>query len=612
MNTVLSIIVLLTFGAVIYWFFLRDGKQDLESFATDDVDHFSEEYLKEATIDAFDEILQTDYEAFNLNKFETIKNKRNQSKLNQSLKHCSHGNISNKMYVKEYIKDLLQRRLGITPETICNVIPFDNPKALTAQDKFDILLHAYKAKYDNFALSEMIEQNGLDVPRGEGVGIYYEINSLDIDSVFKRQQKMIENLDYADFLAIVAQRVYQRSYGLGAIDDIRDMVIDGINCGTSGIPSTFYMYGADARFGADKYELPLTSYNAIWLMYHGKMINLSFLGFLTERELQRVAKLVYRYDSPGTLDADKGYIVNFMQDGSRVGVARPPFCESWVFFIRKYDAASKLPLQELYPYDGVEKLVETLRWIVSGCQNVALTGEQATGKSTLLSSLIQFIPMSFSIRVQEMAFELHLRKLYPRRNIVTFRETSTISGQEGIDFSKKTDGTTSVFGEVAQAAVATLAIQLGQVGSAQVMFTHHAKTVDDLVESFRDNMIEAAGYNNEKIVEKTVARVLNFDVHISKTVAGNRYVERITAISPKSSEAYSNDLDNATMQYYYRSTDRRIFESYDILVYRNGEYVYETDFPRERVDDILRKLSDTEKVQFRKYLERVHAEVSYE
>ena len=41
-------------------------------------------------------------------------------------------------------------------------------------------------------------------------------------------------------------------------------------------------------------------------------------------------------------------------------------------------------------------------------------------------AMIENIYDTMNIRVQETAFELHLRKIYPTRNILSFRETDTI------------------------------------------------------------------------------------------------------------------------------------------------------------------------------------------
>ena len=67
-----------------------------------------------------------------------------------------------------------------------------------------------------------------------------------------------------------------------------------------------------------------------------------------------------------------------------------------------------------------------MRWLIKGCKVIAITGEQGSGKSTLLKYLISFIDPTYTLRVQELIFELNLRKLYPKRNILSFRETQTV------------------------------------------------------------------------------------------------------------------------------------------------------------------------------------------
>lgn len=610
MNALLILVILFAAAMVIYYLFFKKQDTSLDNFEEESADRFSETYLKEQITEKFDYILQTDYTSLNLNKYETLKAERNRDRLRAALKVCANGNYGAKLFVIDYIKDMLQRELGITLDTITNVIPFDNQGRLTSQDKFEILLYIYKKKYNFDALDRLLIENSLDKPRGEGADIHYEVTVSDINEVYQKHLAVVEKLDFYDKLTLVAQRCYQITFALGAIDEIRDMNIDGINCGTSGIPVSFYSFGEDnPAFDVTDEELPLMSYNGIWIMFHGHLMQLSCIGFGTQRELVRVSKLVYKFDNPGTLDASKGYIVNYMQDGSRVAVARPGMAESWMFFIRKFGTGSKMSLEEMYKFKGVEKLIDLMQWLVYGCRNIAVTGEQATGKTTLLASLIQFIPRSYGIRIEEMAFELQIRSLYLKRNIATFRETETVSAQEGIDFQKKTDGTINVFGEIAQAAVAALAIQQGQVGAAQVMFSHHAKTTEDLIEAFRDNMIEAAGFNNEEIVEKTVARTLNFDIHLRRTVDGLRYPERVTMIVPRTAEKYPATIEAAQKEYYYRQTDRQIFETYNIIELEEDEFVFKNNFTPEVISAIKSFLSSAECVEFDKFVAQIDAEI---
>ena len=42
-------------------------------------------------------------------------------------------------------------------------------------------------------------------------------------------------------------------------------------------------------------------------------------------------------------------------------------------------------------------------------------------------AIIESIYETMNLRIQETAFELHLRKIYPTRNILSLRETETVS-----------------------------------------------------------------------------------------------------------------------------------------------------------------------------------------
>lgn len=608
MRNLIMIAMLLAVAVLLaYVKFFRKYKYHEEEL--DDSGLFTVEYLTAGIRDTFDTILKTDYAELNLNREETEKSRQSKETLRASLKKCTHGNLGCKMYVIDYIQELLQNKYNVTEETINMVIPFDRASELSAEYKFMFLLHFYKKKYGLMALDELIARNGLDRPLGEGSHLHYCITCADIDSVFRKHIELYDEFTFMDKLAIAAQKIYQGYKGLGVIDDIRFQKIDGINCGTSGIPVTFYSYGEDASFGAENGELALMTYNAVWLMYHGKKIHLAFLGFGREAELERVVKNACRYNNAGTLSRTRGYIVNTSEDGCRIVGARPDMSESWVLFIRKFDTAVRMPLELMYPFKHVEKLIGTVRYIITGCRNTVLTGQQATGKTTCMMSVIGDIPEAYSIRVQEMAFELYLRKIYPGRNVVTFQDTPTVSAQEGIELQKKTDGDVNVFGEVAQAAVVPLAVKLGQTGSAMLLCTTHHKTTRDLVTEWRDSLVSEGAVTDSRIAEETVARVLNFDIHLERDDKGVRYIQRITEILPHFAEPYSDDPSEASVQYYYRVTDRQVFDTQDILIWDDGVYRFVNNMSEESVAEIGKKLSPAQRLEFEAFLDGMRSEV---
>lgn len=121
-------------------------------------------------------------------------------------------------------------------------------------------------------------------------------------------------------------------------------------------------------------------------------------------------------------------------------------------------------------------MLALLRFLIRGCQVCGITGMQGCGKTTLLLALIEEIAPEYTLRVLELAFELHLRDVYPGRNIMTFRETTNIDGVEALEVSKKTDGTVTIIGEIVAAKVAAWMIESGQSGS---LYPVYASCQDD-------------------------------------------------------------------------------------------------------------------------------------
>lgn len=559
------------------------------------LDEYSIEYLEQGMKETFNKILKTNVAELNLNKNETEKRERNKSELRKALRNSSYGDIGAKEFVKDYIKDLLQKKFGINETTVNKVIPFQKEEALTVKDKFEILMHIYKKKYGKRALEIIIKEHHLDEIQENG----YEIKDIQIEEIFRRVQ---HTLNFVDKMDVISQRIYEQYLGLGCIDDIRDMKIDGINGGVSGVPYDFYSYSETEDCAMLK-DAP-KAYDSIWLFFQGKKIRLSFLGFDSENELKRICKNIYKYNKPGILSETKGYIINEMKDGSRVSVARPPFSETWVFLVRKFDNIKNLSFEELLKDKGSDKAEKIMKYIVKGCQVGVITGEMGSGKTTLLKTLIQFFDPSLAIRVQELVAELCLRKIYPTRNIISFRETSSVSGQDGLDFMKKSDGNITILGEVATAEVANWLIQLAQVASKTTYCTHHAKTTDALIKWFRNAICRCGGYQNEQIAEEQVVSAINFDIHY-KMEKGHRYIERITEILPVNQKPLSYQIEEYTREFFERTLQSNTYKLVNIMEFEQGEYVIKNRFSERAIKEISECLTDEEMIELEKLFEGV-------
>ena len=236
----------------------------------------------------------------------------------------------------------------------------------------------------------------------------------------------------------------------------------------------------------------------------------------------------------------------------------------------------------------------------------------------MLMAMIENIYETMNLRITETAFELHLRKIYPTRNILSMRETETISGQDCLDVQKKTDGSVNIIGEVATDPVASWMIQSAQVASKFTLFTHHAKTFPDLVTALRNSMLRAGVFKDERTAEEQVVQVLNFDIHLVKDFKGRRYIERITECIPvENKNEYTFDhrkektiegkldkfIDNATV-FFTKTTNRELYKYKNILEYQDGKYVLTNPISEHNIKEMRNNMDDSDVEGFNDFLER--------
>ena len=565
-----------------------------------------------------DEITKVNLYDIGLSEEELKRRKNKKYELKKALKGCTYGDVNDKKYVKTLIYDLLLQEYGVTEINISKAIPFDIPSLLTAQDKFDVLIYTYEKEFGYEALTQLIKKYDLATLKyiqGETKPCYV-ITKEEISDIYDKEQIQ---LTFKDKLNVVTQRIYQHYKGYSSIDEIRDMNIDGVSGGVSGLPESFLSQVAQTE--SDYLNQVLENRvpracDSIWIMFQGKSIRLEFLSFGTESELKRVCQNIYKYNNPGQLSDSNGYKINEMKDGSRVVVVRPSMSETWAFFVRKFDV-KRATLEQIIKVPGKEDAINLLKYLVKGARIISLTGEQGCGKTTMLMAMIENIYETMNLRITETAFELHLRKIYPSRNILSMRETETVSGQDCLDVQKKTDGSVNIIGEVATDPVASWMIQSAQVASKFTLFTHHAKTFPDLVTALRNSMLRAGVFKDEKTAEEQVIQVLNFDIHLVKDFRGRRYIERVTECIPiENKNNYTFDhrnektlegkfdkfLDNVT-NYFTKITDRETYKYVNIMEFVDDGYVITNKISEKNLREMRNNMDESDQEEFDKFVE---------
>ena len=615
----LMFIVVVLFILIIKRLITKNKNAIVETTVEQDEKSYTLESMIKFVKQRLDEITKINLYDIGLSEEELKRRKAKKYELKKALKGCTYGDVNDKKYVKELIYDLLSKEYGVSETNISHIISFDTPSLLNAQDKFDIIIHEYKKSYGYDALNEIIKRYGLDKPKflnGDAKPSYV-ITDEEISDIYTKEEF---ELSFQDKLEVVVQRIYQQYKGYSSIDEVRDMNIDGVSGGVSGLPESFLSQVAqsdnDYLRQAMEAKVPRAC-DSIWIFFHGVSIRLAFLSFGTESELKRVCQNIYKYNNPGQLSDSNGYKINEMKDGSRIVVVRPSMSETWAFFVRKFDV-QKATLEQIVRFEGKEETIELLRFLVKGARIISLTGQQGCGKTTMLMAMIESIYETLNLRITETAFELHLRKIYPTRNILSMRETETISGQECLDVQKKTDGDVNIIGEVATDPVASWMIQSAQVASKFTLFTHHAKTFPDLVTALRNSMLRAGVFKNEKTAEEQVVSVLNFDIHLIKDFKGRRYIERITECIPihdvndytfdhnkeKTLEGkFDKFFDNAT-KFFSKSTNRELYTYRNILEFVDDSYVLVNPISEHNITEMRNNMSDKDVVEFDQFLER--------
>jgi pilus assembly protein CpaF len=402
--------------------------------------------------------------------------------------------------------------------------------------------------------------------------------------------------------------IFQKYKGFGVIDTIRKMDIDGTSAGVSG-----------ATLQQIKVNLPpeFTLENSVWIYFRGKQIHLRFLSFGNEDELRRIVLSLIRYGNKGSLTQNVGKVVATSWDKSRITALCPPASENWVVFVRKFGVSHRTPrdliIRKLKIVVAGEERVqvktkngdmvlEFLLYIMRGMVTSAFTGQQGTGKTTLMNAIIEFIDKRETIRTLEMSFELYLKNVYPDRNILGVQETPSVSASTLQDTLKKTDASVSLVGEVATDEVAALMVQMAQVASKFTLFSHHAVTARDLILAVRNSVANARGISQMDTVERQIVEVVKLNVHLGKTPDGIRFIERITEIVPLAHQIPYPVFDGTPETYYAnhieymkRVTDRTMFSTQDIITFDVRSETYNMVHPLS--DSLLKYMLNSMSVE---------------
>ena len=256
---------------------------------------------------------------------------KRKARINVALKKCVYGIDSAKLTVQDLIKEYIEQ--NVPDEVVDTILGLNVEEGGEPADQvmFEIIMYRYQKRYGKDALEKWIKKNNFDRERhpvlsDDPYAQGYYITVDDLRNSYRDEAIELTMSEKQDVLAVI---VYQNYKGFGCIDTIRAMNINGI--------SVLVLLVLYWRLQLQIILIFLWLHTLYWIFFSGKYIHLQLINFGTEDVVKRIVQLVIRWNSPGALTAKRGFLVNTMYDKSRILALRPPACEYWAVFIRKFE-----------------------------------------------------------------------------------------------------------------------------------------------------------------------------------------------------------------------------------------------------------------------------------
>lgn len=466
--------------------------------------------VSENILERLYEYTEADYEETAMNN-DLRKNREEHRKLVAScIRTCCSGNYAAKETVKALIYNFCVELFPGRKDYL-KLIPFDEPEKILVWHQMEALIFYLDKENENQGFRLLCERFHWN--RQGNV-----VSDTDIEEAYRILNPVFSENEERQ---ILAQILFAMSVGLGIIDTLNQQkgFIEEIQIGMSGS----------------------TSREGIYIMAKGCLFRMDAIAFATEEEQQRVLRNLVKDGKGGELTRNHPMLVVDTADGRRVSVSRPPASDMWVGLVRKFDTAYDISMEKLFPRYSEEndKLPDLLRYLVRSGRNIAITGEMASGKTTLFRACLAEARKDMNIRIIESDnFELNVRDFLPDANSMTMRITEQTPAEEVLAFARKTTGQIFAVGEITSPAVAAMVMDLSKIAS-QLFFSAHYVSTERMIIDFMNVKLCIGGYSEEAMAVTDAVRALGFDIHL-RVKGGRRYVQYINEVIPVA-ESYTSE-----------------------------------------------------------------------
>lgn len=313
--------------------------------------------------------------------------------------------------------------------------------------------------------------------------------------------------EYDIKLQKLTQIIYQEIYGYGILDELI----------------------FDSRLN----EVACTRSDYIWIQYNGIKRHIPNTKFIFKNEESYRKVIENRLTSTAREEMNAGApLVNaILNNGARVTALRPPLSKYYVVNIRLFASKAQLvKYRSRFVEDRISRIIELLT--SKGRRNVAIIGEQGSGKTTAADELIiKQLDSDISIGLAENIHELNVSSNYPQKNIVELQYTKEFKPSDITEIFFRLNRDIVIYGEVRNSYEAFEMIKAMLRQSRGSLFTFHSSSTRRMIHDLRQLLMQTGYYTDFREAQFDVADAVDLVVHIKlDRETGQRYVYKVSEV----------------------------------------------------------------------------------
>jgi len=306
----------------------------------------------------------------------------------------------------------------------------------------------------------------------------------------------------------LAEIAYQEIYGYSVVDPlVHDNAFDEVGC---------------------------NRYDYIWVQHKGIKRRVPKLRFADEATYKKIIEDRLVSTSMQEMNTGNPLIYCMLKNGCRVTALCPPLSRHHavgirVFNFNRLDAEK----QERFLKGKLRRLLEIL--VKKGRRNIAVIGEQGSGKTTLADIITSMTDENASIGLAENIHELNLSEKYPEKNIIEIQYSERFSPSDALVIFFRLNRDIVILGEVRDPAEAFEVIKAMLRQARGSIMTFHTSSVERLVHDMPQLLMQSGHYKDYRVAQFDVADAVDIVIQIKlDRNTGERFIYRVAEITAMS------------------------------------------------------------------------------